>query len=155
MPTAFRVSGALPACFFFRKGLKKMRGGGLLTRRSALVATSGHQEVLMNRKKQETQPARGGDVAETLATYGASSLSDADLLSLMLEDTSILRATEVLAMSHGLNDLLRKSRAELLCIDLLTESEANRLAIIMEVLRRSSRCDEPILVNTPRAAAAA
>ena len=77
-------------------------------------------------------------VTESIATYGPETLSDAQLVSTMLNTFTPDRAETLLASAGSMGNLLRCGPAELRDLG-LTDLEASRLAALPELLRRSTR----------------
>lgn len=93
-------------------------------------------------------------VTENITTYGAESLSDAQLIVTLLHIKSQDRAESLLAAAGSMGRLLQSGPAELRKLG-LSEREASRLAIIPELLRRISRAgSEQPAITSPRAAIA-
>lgn len=90
--------------------------------------------------------------AETVAVYGPEALTDEQIIEAMLDTPSLPRASESMAICGGFRALLSLGPAELIEIG-LSESEAARIAILVEVQRRSTRKPGEKICS-PRAAGA-
>jgi len=90
--------------------------------------------------------------AETVAVYGPEVLTDAQIIEAMLDAPSLSRATEAMAICGGFQALLSFGPAEIMKIG-LSESEAARIAVLVEVQRRSTRKPGEKICS-PRAAGA-
>jgi DNA repair protein RadC len=77
-------------------------------------------------------------VAESIATYGAESLSDAQLIGTLLSIQAQYRADNLLGSAGGMKQLLHFGPAELRALG-LSMHETSRLAAIPELLRRINR----------------
>jgi len=93
-------------------------------------------------------------VTENIATYGAETLSDIQLLSTFLNSKAQDRAERLLVSVGSMGQLLQSGPAELRGLR-LTGREASRLAAIPELLRRMTRAgvDRPVILS-PNAAVA-
>jgi DNA repair protein RadC len=93
-------------------------------------------------------------VARALATYGAESLSDAQLISTLLSIQAQYRAESLLASAGSLQHLLHFGPAELWDQG-LSMHETARLAAIPELLRRISRigAKRPLILSPNQATA--
>jgi DNA repair protein RadC len=76
--------------------------------------------------------------AKVLAAYGPEHLADAQLLELLLEEPSLMRATGLLEACGGLGNLLMLGPADLVSLG-LTSAEAARVGVLVEVQRRRTR----------------
>ena len=77
-------------------------------------------------------------VTENIATYGAESLSNAQLIAFMLESKVKARSENLLTSAGSIGHLLQAGPAELRDMG-LSENEASRLMAIPELLRRMTR----------------
>lgn len=93
-------------------------------------------------------------VTETAAAYGAEHLSDAQLVSVLLNRNRTDRAEQLLGKAGSVGHLLQLGPAELKDMG-LSEAEVTRVAAIPEVLRRMGRGhSERPQITSPRAAGA-
>jgi hypothetical protein len=76
--------------------------------------------------------------AESLAAYGPETLADAQLLEVLLEEPSLMRAAGLLEACGGLGNLLGLGPADLMSLG-LTGAEAARVGVLVEVQRRRTR----------------
>jgi len=83
-------------------------------------------------------PASKDSVTGILSTYGAESLSDAQLISTLLSIQAQYRAESILHSAGDLKHLLHFGPAELRDLS-LSEHEASRFGAIQELLRRITR----------------
>lgn len=90
--------------------------------------------------------------AETVAAYGPEALTDEQIIEAMLDTPSLPRAAEFMATVGGFRALLGLGPSELVQIG-LAESEAARIAVLVEVQRRSTRKPGEKICS-PRAAGA-
>ena len=90
--------------------------------------------------------------AETVGVYGPEALTDEQIIEAMLDTPSLPRAAEAMAVCGGFRALLSLGPAELVGIG-LTEAEAARIAVLVEVQRRSTRKPGEKICS-PRAAGA-
>ncbi|WLT30648.1 RadC family protein [Geothrix sp. PMB-07] len=90
--------------------------------------------------------------AETVAVYGPEALTDEQIIEAMLDTPSLPRAAEFMVIVGGFRPLLAMGPAELTEIG-LTESEAARISVLVEVQRRSTRKPGEKICS-PRAAGA-
>lgn len=93
-------------------------------------------------------------VTENITTYGAETLSDAQLIVTLLHAKSQDRAESLLSSAGSMGHLFQAGPAELRDLG-LTEREASRLAVIPELLRRMTRpgSEKPV-ITSPRSAMA-
>lgn len=93
-------------------------------------------------------------ISETTALYGAEHLSDAQLVSLLLNRNRNDRAEQLLSEAGSMGHLLQLGPAELKSMG-LSEAETTRVAAIPEVLRRMrlGQKDRP-QITSPRSAGA-
>ncbi len=93
-------------------------------------------------------------VAESIATYGAESLSDAQLIGTLLRIQAQYRTESLLGSAGGMKQLLHFGPAELQALG-LSMHEASRLAAIPELLRRINRIgSKRPMILSPRQATA-
>lgn len=89
-------------------------------------------------------------IAETIATYGTESLSDIQLIGIMLNGQGQNRAKRMLVAAEGMGHLLRSGPAELRELG-LSDHEVSRLAAIPELLKRMTRPgseeDRPVILS--------
>ena len=90
--------------------------------------------------------------AETLFAYGPESLSDAQVLGLLLDEPQVPRAAGFLEASGGLANLLGLGPADMVSLG-MSMAEAARVSILMEVQRRRTRVIRA-RINSPDAASA-
>ena len=76
--------------------------------------------------------------AESLAAYGPEHLADAQLLEVLLEEPSLMRAAGLLEACGGLGNLLGLGPADLVSLG-LTSAEAARIRVLVEVQRWRTR----------------
>ena len=76
--------------------------------------------------------------ADLLAAYGPEHLADAQLLEVLLEEPSLVRAAGFLEACGGLGNLLGLGPADLVSLG-LTCAEAARVGVMVEVQRRHTR----------------
>jgi len=76
--------------------------------------------------------------ADLLAAYGPEHLADAELLEVLLEEPSLVRAAGLLEACGGLGNLLGMGPADLVSLG-LTSAEAARVGVMIEVQRRRTR----------------
>lgn len=94
---------------------------------------------------------RSSSVAENLARYGAESLSDSQIIEALLNRATPERAETILSRAGSLGMLAALGPSELQSLG-LSRAEMARFAVLQEVQRRSSRTQERIRINSPRAA---
>ena len=103
----------------------------------------------------QSQGSRGhGHIGpcEALRACGPEHLADAQLLAVLLDEPSLGRAEGILEASGGLGSLIALGPADLASLG-MTPSEASRVAVVLEIYRRSPRA--PLArINSPQAAAA-
>jgi len=93
-------------------------------------------------------------VTESIAAFGAETLSDAQLISTLLNIQAEYRAENLLTSAGSMKHLLRFGPAELRDLG-LSDHEASRLAAIPELLRRITRIGSkrPVILSPYQATA--
>lgn len=102
-------------------------------------------------ERQDESQVHASIVAETVALYGPEALSDAQIIEAMLNRAPRGRAEDILSRAGSFARLVSMGPAELEDVG-LSKAEMARFAVLQEVRRRSTRGQDCIRINSPRAA---